>query len=59
MAPAIMPSSMIGIVAEACTSATITWLLVRSVISQAAATDWMVEPTLEKRLAVQIDRKAG
>ena len=50
---------MIGIVAEAWTSAISTWLRVSSVISHAAPTDWIIEPMLENRLAVQIARNAG
>ena len=59
IAPANTPNSMIGIVAEACTSAIRTWLRVSSVISHAAPTDWIIEPMLEVRLAIQIARKAG
>jgi len=59
IAPANRPSSRIGSVDEAWTSAISTWLRVSSVISQAAAAAWIVEPRLETRLAVQIARNAG
>ena len=32
---------------------------VKSVISHAAPTDWIIEPMFEAKLAIQIARKAG
>jgi hypothetical protein len=33
--------------------------VVRSVISHAAPTDWIIEPMLDAKLAIQIARNAG
>jgi hypothetical protein len=49
---------MTGIKAEAWTRAISTWLRVSSVISHAAATDWIIPPRFENRFAVQIARNA-
>jgi hypothetical protein len=50
---------MIGIVALACTSAMSRCEPVSSVISHAAPTDWIIDPILDARLAIQIARNAG
>ena len=47
---------MIGKVVEACTIATSQCEEVRSVISHAAPTDWIIDPKFEVRLAIQMAR---
>ena len=59
IAPAKMPSSITGIVVLAATSAIRRCELVSSVISHAAATDWIIDPMFDARLAIQIARNAG
>jgi len=59
IAPATSESSMIGSEVEACTSATMSGDGAIESIIQEAPTDWIREPKLESRLAIQIERKTG
>ena len=58
-APATSESSMIGSAIEACTSATMSADCAIEIINQAAPTDWISAPKLERRLANQTLRNTG